>query len=269
MADTTIDFEAVYRALPGMVALLTPGLVFADVNDAYVRGTGRPRASLLGRHVFDVFPESVNSPAVSHSHQLRASLLRVLATGERDAMALSSWMIPARTVTCGSWASSQRNGTVAAVACSVTKPYWQIRFRRSSRADRAVSASPQAMPLSSRGMAAADPVESCMSAHGTWDRAVRGVDRATPVGDVWRTGRSLLGCSVEALRMAWVPFRGSRVRWAGGWTTGPTPSCLPGRRGTSPTPPTGRRRCAAPGRAPPGRRLRREAAARAGGRRGR
>ncbi|WP_458078001.1 PP2C family protein-serine/threonine phosphatase [Streptomyces sp. EMB26] len=91
MADTTIDFEAVYRALPGMVALLTPGLVFADVNDAYVRGTGRPRASLLGRHVFDVFPESVNSPAVSHSHQLRASLLRVLATGERDAMALQRY----------------------------------------------------------------------------------------------------------------------------------------------------------------------------------
>ncbi|MEU3174811.1 hypothetical protein, partial [Streptomyces sp. NPDC007000] len=30
-----------------------------------------------------------------------------------------------------------------------------------------------------------------------------GVVRAIPVGDVWRTGRSLLGCSVEALRIAW------------------------------------------------------------------
>ncbi len=93
MARTSIDYEAVYQALPGMVALLTPDLVFADVNEAYVRGTGRPRESLLGRHVFDVFPESVNSPAAKHSHQLRASLLRVLATGERDAMPLQRYDI--------------------------------------------------------------------------------------------------------------------------------------------------------------------------------
>ena len=91
MAGTTIDFEAVYRALPGMVALLTPDLVFADVNEAYVRGTGRSRESLLGRYVFDVFPESVNAPAANHSHQLRASLLRVLASGRRDSMALQRY----------------------------------------------------------------------------------------------------------------------------------------------------------------------------------
>ncbi len=91
MAQASIDYEAVYRALPGMVALLTPDLVFADVNEAYVRGTGRPRASLLGRHVFDVFPESVNVREAKNSHHLRASLLRVLATGERDAMALQRY----------------------------------------------------------------------------------------------------------------------------------------------------------------------------------
>ncbi|MEU1078746.1 SpoIIE family protein phosphatase [Streptomyces sp. NPDC005908] len=91
MAQASIDYEAVYRALPGMVALLTPDLVFADVNEAYVRGTGRPRASLLGRHVFDVFPEAVNVREAKNSHHLRASLLRVLATGERDAMALQRY----------------------------------------------------------------------------------------------------------------------------------------------------------------------------------
>ncbi|MEQ8147917.1 SpoIIE family protein phosphatase [Streptomyces sp. OP7] len=91
MAQASIDYEAVYRALPGMVALLTPDLVFADVNEAYVRGTGRARESLLGRHVFDVFPEPVNVREAKNSHHLRASLLRVLATGERDAMALQRY----------------------------------------------------------------------------------------------------------------------------------------------------------------------------------
>ncbi|MFZ4187605.1 PP2C family protein-serine/threonine phosphatase [Streptomyces pseudogriseolus] len=93
MARTSIDYEDVYQALPGMVALLTPDLVFADVNEAYVRGTGRPRESLIGRYVFDVFPESVNAPDAKNSHHLRASLLRVLATGERDAMPLQRYDI--------------------------------------------------------------------------------------------------------------------------------------------------------------------------------
>ncbi|MGA5127962.1 PP2C family protein-serine/threonine phosphatase [Streptomyces pseudogriseolus] len=93
MARTSIDYEDVYQALPGMVALLTPDLVFADVNEAYVRGTGRPRESLIGRYVFDVFPESVNAPDARNSHHLRASLLRVLATGERDTMPLQRYDI--------------------------------------------------------------------------------------------------------------------------------------------------------------------------------
>ncbi|CAM5732398.1 PP2C family protein-serine/threonine phosphatase [Kribbella sp. NPDC020789] len=93
MARTSIDYEDVYQALPGMVALLTPDLVFADVNEAYVRGTGRPRESLIGRYVFDVFPESVNAPDAKNSHHLRASLLRVLATGERDTMPLQRYDI--------------------------------------------------------------------------------------------------------------------------------------------------------------------------------
>ncbi|MEU2402503.1 PP2C family protein-serine/threonine phosphatase [Streptomyces pseudogriseolus] len=93
MARTSIDYEDVYQALPGMVALLTPDLVFAAVNEAYVRGTGRPRESLIGRYVFDVFPESVNAPDAKNSHHLRASLLRVLATGERDTMPLQRYDI--------------------------------------------------------------------------------------------------------------------------------------------------------------------------------
>ncbi|MGA5413534.1 PP2C family protein-serine/threonine phosphatase [Streptomyces pseudogriseolus] len=93
MARTSIDYEDVYQALPGMVALLTPDLVFADVNEAYARGTGRPRESLIGRYVFDVFPESVNAPDAKNSHHLRASLLRVLASGERDAMPLQRYDI--------------------------------------------------------------------------------------------------------------------------------------------------------------------------------
>ncbi|MEU6179895.1 PP2C family protein-serine/threonine phosphatase [Streptomyces coeruleorubidus] len=91
MTDSAIDYTAVFQALPGMVALLTPELVYADVNDEFVRVSGRSREQLVGRYLFDVFPDNPNDPASTGMRNLEASLYRVLATGERDAMALQRY----------------------------------------------------------------------------------------------------------------------------------------------------------------------------------
>ncbi|MFG2130680.1 PP2C family protein-serine/threonine phosphatase [Streptomyces sp. NPDC048751] len=88
MTEPQIDYEAVFRALPGMVALLTPDLVYVDVNEDFVRMTGRSREQLLGRYIFDVFPENPNDPAAAGMRETEASMLRVVTTGERDTMAL-------------------------------------------------------------------------------------------------------------------------------------------------------------------------------------
>ncbi|MFI8822681.1 PP2C family protein-serine/threonine phosphatase [Streptomyces sp. NPDC053431] len=81
------DYAAVFRALPGMVALLTTDLVYVDVNAEYVARSGRGREELIGRHPFDVFPDNPNDPAANGVRNLVASLRRVVATGERDALA--------------------------------------------------------------------------------------------------------------------------------------------------------------------------------------
>ncbi|GAA3501549.1 hypothetical protein GCM10019016_086560 [Streptomyces prasinosporus] len=91
MAETTIDYAAVYQALPGMVALLTPELVYADANEAYLRGTGRSGEEVVGRYLFDVFPGNPNDPDATGPRNLQASLLRVLSTGEPDTMALQRY----------------------------------------------------------------------------------------------------------------------------------------------------------------------------------
>jgi len=88
MRKPQIDYAAVFRALPGMVALLTPELVYADVNDDFVRLTGRAREQLLGRYIFDVFPENPNDSAAAGMRETRESMLRAVATGERDTMAV-------------------------------------------------------------------------------------------------------------------------------------------------------------------------------------
>jgi PAS domain S-box-containing protein len=88
MRKPQIDYAAVFRALPGMVALLTPELVYVDVNDDFLRLTGRAREQLLGHYIFDVFPENPNDSAASGMRETRESMLRSVATGERDTMAV-------------------------------------------------------------------------------------------------------------------------------------------------------------------------------------
>lgn len=92
MNDTeTIDYAAVFQALPGMVALLTPELVYADANEEFLRLAGRKHEDLIGRHLFDVFPDNPNDPTATGRRNLEASLRRALATGERDTMALQRY----------------------------------------------------------------------------------------------------------------------------------------------------------------------------------
>ncbi|MFD5573508.1 PP2C family protein-serine/threonine phosphatase [Streptomyces cadmiisoli] len=91
MSDAANDYEAVFQALPGMVALLTPDLVYADVNEEFLQMSGRRREEVVGRCLFDVFPDNPNDPAATGMRNLEASLRRVLASGERDAMALQRY----------------------------------------------------------------------------------------------------------------------------------------------------------------------------------
>ncbi|MFF8375454.1 PP2C family protein-serine/threonine phosphatase [Streptomyces sp. NPDC015661] len=86
-----IDYEAVFQALPGGVALLTPGLVYADVNEAFLSMSGRTREQVVGRYLFDVFPDNPDDPSATGVRNLRASLERVLATGAPDSMALQRY----------------------------------------------------------------------------------------------------------------------------------------------------------------------------------
>ncbi|MCX5554628.1 PP2C family protein-serine/threonine phosphatase [Streptomyces sp. NBC_00038] len=91
MAGPEIDYKAVFEVLPGIVALLTPQLVYADANEDFTRSSGRTREQLIGRYLFDVFPDRPDDPASSGMRNLGASLRRVVATGERDTMALQRY----------------------------------------------------------------------------------------------------------------------------------------------------------------------------------
>lgn len=102
MNEPPIDYRAVFRTLPGAVALLTPDLVYADVNEAFLALARRTREQVVGRYLFDVFPDNPGDPAADGVRNLSASLRRVVETGERDSMALQRYDVedPARP---GTW----------------------------------------------------------------------------------------------------------------------------------------------------------------------
>ncbi|MFE0434933.1 PP2C family protein-serine/threonine phosphatase [Streptomyces nigra] len=86
-----VDYKAVFQALPGMVALLDTDLVYVDANEDFQRLSGRSREQLVGRYIFDVFPDNPDNPAATGMRNVQASMQRVTATGERDAMALQRY----------------------------------------------------------------------------------------------------------------------------------------------------------------------------------
>jgi PAS domain-containing protein len=86
MTGPQLDYAAAFRQLPLPVLLLTPEFVIADANLAYLRTTGRSGEELLGRSFFDAFPDDPSDPNATGVRNSSASLRRVLATSEPDAL---------------------------------------------------------------------------------------------------------------------------------------------------------------------------------------
>jgi PAS domain-containing protein len=91
MAAPRVDYAEVFRYLPIPVILLTPDFDIADMNLAYLRVAGRTREELLGRNVFEAFPDNPSDPSATGVRDLSASLRRVLATGEPDTVAFQKY----------------------------------------------------------------------------------------------------------------------------------------------------------------------------------
>ncbi|KUN80911.1 hypothetical protein AQJ66_24815 [Streptomyces bungoensis] len=70
---------------------MTPDLVFADANLAWLHQAGRSRDQVVGRYLFDAFPGSPRDPAASGARHLEAPLRAVLANREIDTMDLQRY----------------------------------------------------------------------------------------------------------------------------------------------------------------------------------
>ncbi|MDR3414886.1 MAG: ATP-binding protein [Nevskia sp.] len=92
------DFRSIFEAAPHPYLLLHTDPVFtiAAVNDLYLSVTGTSRHDIVGRPLFEVFPDNPEEPVVRGPGDLRASLARVLHQRVQDVMGVQKYDIPRR-----------------------------------------------------------------------------------------------------------------------------------------------------------------------------
>ena len=87
------DFQVLFESVPGLYLVLTPDFTIVAASDAYLRAVLMTRDDILGRGLFDVFPDNPDDPSADGKMNLRASLKRVISQLAPDALPVQKYDI--------------------------------------------------------------------------------------------------------------------------------------------------------------------------------
>ena len=97
------DFETLFAVAPGLYMVLDPDLRIIAATEAYLRATLTRRADILGRYVFDVFPDNPGDPSADAVRNSTASFRRVLQSHVTDVMGLQRHDVRKPEAEGGGW----------------------------------------------------------------------------------------------------------------------------------------------------------------------
>ena len=89
-----VDFKSLFDVSPNAYMVLDRELRYVAANPTYLRVTASHLEQLLGKYVFDRFPNDPDDPNNVPARMLQKSLERVLATGLPDHLALIPYRVP-------------------------------------------------------------------------------------------------------------------------------------------------------------------------------
>lgn len=92
-----IDFEAFFNGSPNAYVILAPDFTMVAANEAYLQVTASRREDIIGRTIFEVFPNDPDDPDNPGVRRLRDSLERVLRTAKPDTFAVIPYVVPRHT----------------------------------------------------------------------------------------------------------------------------------------------------------------------------
>jgi len=93
MTTETLNFCTLFEGAPDCYLVLDRNLNIVAVTDAYAGATMTKRSEILGKGMFEIFPDNPDDPAAEGVRNLHASLLQVLKTNTADAMPVQKYDI--------------------------------------------------------------------------------------------------------------------------------------------------------------------------------
>lgn len=88
-----IDFKKLFESSPGLYLVLDPSFRIIAVSRSYLAATMTRREEIIGRGLFEVFPDNPDDPNATGVRNLRTSLQRVLLSKVPDTMAVQKYDI--------------------------------------------------------------------------------------------------------------------------------------------------------------------------------
>src|ERR1700743_1273475 len=85
------EYETVFDKTPGLYLVVDPSFTIVAANDAFCAATMMQRDALIGRHLFEAFPDNPGDSNANGVANLRASLLKVLKTRRPDRMIIQKY----------------------------------------------------------------------------------------------------------------------------------------------------------------------------------
>ncbi len=91
--SSALDYRALLEAVPGLYLVLAPDRTYTilEASNAYLAATMTTREAIVGRPLFDVFPDNPADPAATGTRNLAASIARTIATRAADTMAIQKY----------------------------------------------------------------------------------------------------------------------------------------------------------------------------------
>lgn len=95
--NESLDFQLIFESVPGCYLILAPNsphFTILAVTDAYAQATKTIRQDIVGKGLFEIFPDNPSDAAADGVKNLTASLDRVIANKKFDHMAIQKYDIP-------------------------------------------------------------------------------------------------------------------------------------------------------------------------------
>jgi PAS domain-containing protein len=89
----SVNFKNLFQSAPGLYLVLSPSLKIVGASEAYLKATMTKREEIIGRGIFEVFPDNPDDPLATGVGNLHSSLKRVLEKKAADAMAVQKYDI--------------------------------------------------------------------------------------------------------------------------------------------------------------------------------